>query len=174
MDIKRGKDYNLHMIGELIPGVLDSGQRESGIIERPKNKGPDVNIPPRRRLSPTNSERMNRALKELGSSAFKIHTLLWKWRGAPAKGNLPFFTIHSLSKFCSLTRPTVRSGLTELTIKGWIQKQKYNKHEKNALYRLTPIRDVPAVAPVGRPAPSAPLMAPLGPPSGTAKEYLQA
>lgn len=119
-------------IGALLQGVLDAGQRAQKVTGRHKKK-----------LSPTNSERMNRALKELGSSAFKIHTLLWKWRGAPARGRLPYFTIHSLSGFCSLTRPTVRCGLRELVAKGWIEKQGYNKHHKNELYRLVGIRDVP-------------------------------
>jgi len=127
----RVPDHNLFSIGELLPGVLEVGRR--------RREGRKV---PRYRLSPTNSERMNRALKELGPSAFKVHTLLWKWRGAPAKGLLPFFTIHSLSKFYSLTRPTVRSGLRELVRKGWIQKRGYNVHAKNELYRLIAIRDV--------------------------------
>lgn len=127
-------NYNLSTIGELLPGVLEAGKRQSKVAGRS-----------RKRLSPTNSERMNRALAELVPSAFKIHTLLWKWRGAPAKGLLPFFTIHSLAKFCTLTRPTVRSGLRELIDKGWIQKQEYNKHTKNALYRLIPIRDIPKI-----------------------------
>ena len=93
--------------------------------------------------SPTRSERLNRALKELGKSAFKIHALLWMWRGAPARGTLPFFTINSLSKFCNLSRPTVREGLKELTVKGWVERLAYNKHHKNALYRLVGIRKVP-------------------------------
>jgi len=130
----RVPDYNLSSIGELLPGVLEVGCRD-----RHRRKGP------RKRLSPTNSERMNRALKELGPSAFKIHMLLWKWRGAPAKGLLPFFTVHGLAKFCRLTRPTVRSGLVELVRKGWIRKQGYDKHAKNELYGLIPIRDVPLV-----------------------------
>lgn len=128
-------DYNLSSIGELLPGVLEKGERQSRVNSRP-----------RKRLSPTNSERMNRSLKELGPSAFKIHTLLWKWRGAPARGLLPFFTIRSLGKFCSLTRPTVRAGLRELVRKGWIRKQGYNKHVKNELYRLVPIRDIDVIS----------------------------
>lgn len=127
----RVPDHNLCSIGELLPGVLERGKRQSRGVGRPH-----------KRLSPTNSERMNRALVELSSSAFKIHQLLWTWRGAPAKGLLPFFTIRSLGKFCSLTRPTVRSGLRELVRKGWIRKQGYNKHVKNELYRLVPIRDI--------------------------------
>ena len=87
---------------------------------------------------------MNRAQAELGLSAFKIHALLWTWRGAPARGELPFFTIHSLAKFCKMSRPTVRVGLTELSRKGWIARRKYNKHHKNALYGLVAIREVPA------------------------------
>lgn len=117
-------------IGNLVPGVLEAGKRPKKISRKRLKK-----------LSPTNSERLNRSLRELGPSAFKIHTLLWKWRGAPARGHLPFFTIHSLSKFCGLTRPTVRAGLTELVDKGWISKNGYNAHHKNALYRLIPIRD---------------------------------
>ncbi len=92
---------------------------------------------------PTRSEIMNRALKELGKSAFKIHSLLWQWRGAPARGSLPFFTIHSLGRFCSLSRPTVRKALNELVRKGWIIRRGYNKHHKNALYALVAIRKVP-------------------------------
>lgn len=125
-------DYNLHTIGDLLPGVLETGERVK-----------KVEVKPRVKLTPTNSERMNRALQELGTSAFKIHTLLWKWRGAPSRGRLPFFTVHSLAKFCNLTRPTVRSGLMELVCKGWIHKLGYNVHHKNELYRLIPIRDVP-------------------------------
>lgn len=121
----------IRTLGELVSTGLDRGER------RKKATGKS-----RKRLSPTNSERMNRALKELGSSAFKIHTLLWKWRGAPARGLLPFFTVHSLSKFCNLTRPTVRAGMRELVGKGWIRKRSYNAHEKSTLYRLTAIRDI--------------------------------
>ena len=125
-------DYNLSSLGELLAGVLDRGGRQKRVGGRPSV-----------RLSPTNSERMNRALVELSPSAFKIHMLLWKWRGAPGPGRLPFFTIRSLSRFCSLTRPTVRSGLRELVRKGWICKRGYDKHIKNELYGLVPIRDVP-------------------------------
>lgn len=127
-------DYNLQSLKELIPGVLERGERQKKITGKS-----------RERRSPTNSERMNRALKELSGSAFKIHTLLWKWRGAPAKGHLPFFTIHGLGKFCMMTRPTVRSGLRELVEKRWIEKLKYNVHTKNALYRLVAIREIPGV-----------------------------
>lgn len=120
-------------IGQLLGGILDVGKR--GVENRKVG---------RIRLSPTRSPRMNRALKELGPAAFKIHTLLWEWRGAPARGLLPFFTIHGLSKFCNLTRPTIRVGLEELVHKGWIQRLRYNGHDKNALYRLIPIRNVPS------------------------------
>lgn len=134
-------DYNVHSIGELLPGVLDRGRRQKRVERKP-----------RVRLSPTNSERMNRALVELEPAAFKIHMLLWKWRGAPGPGRLPFFTIHGLSRFCSLTRPTIRSGLRELVEKGWIRKRGYDKHVKNELYGLVPIRDVkkPADEPANR------------------------
>ena len=134
-------DYNLSTIGELLPGVLEVGERQKEVAKKSRHC-----------LSPTNSERMNRALLELGPSAFKIHTLLWKWRGAPSRGLLPFFTIHSLGKFCSLTRPTVRAGLRELVRKGWISRLPYNKHTKDSLYRLVPIRDVkkPAEKPLNR------------------------
>lgn len=127
-------DYNLSRIGELLPGVLEAGKRTRRVEGESAKK-----------RTPTNSERLNRALLELGPSAFKIHTLLWKWRGAPARGKLPFFTVRSLSKFCGLTRPTVRAGLRELAGKGWIRKQGYNCHHKNELYRLVPIREVPGV-----------------------------
>lgn len=133
-------DPNMSRIGELLPGVLEAGRRAK-----------EVRGKPHVRLSPTNSERMNRALRELEPAAFKIHMLLWKWRGAPGPGRLPFFTIHGLSRFCSLTRPTIRSGVRELVGKGWIRKRGYNKHVKNELYGLVPIRDVkkPAEKPSG-------------------------
>ena len=99
-----------------------------------------------RAKSPTNSERMNRSLAELGLSAFKIHTLIWQWRGAPSRGKLPFFTIRSLERFCHLTRPTIRRALAELTAKGWIVRFKYNTHHKNALYTLCPCRKIPRPA----------------------------
>lgn len=142
---KQVPDYNLHRLGDLVPGVLDAGRRQEMVLDGPieSRKGGDQK--PRRRLFPTNSERMNRSLRELGKSAFKVHTLLWQWRGAPARGKLPFFTIRSLSKFCSLTRPTVRGALGELVHKGWIRKLGYSCHKKNELYKLIPIRDVPAI-----------------------------
>lgn len=135
-------------LGELIPEVLDRGDRRRRSVE---DLLADQDDPPGREYrarSPTNSERLNRALAELGSSAFKVHILLWKWRGAPARGVLPFFTIHSLAKFCRLSRPTVRVGLRELMHKGWIRPEGYNKHHKNTLFRLVPIRKVPAPGPV--------------------------
>lgn len=125
----------LTSIGDLIPEVLDSGSRSPDVVNGDSR--------PRR---PTNSERLNRALVELRPSAFKVHTLLWKWRGAPARGRLPFFTIHSIAKFCELTRPTVRAAVRELLEKGWILGLGYNKHHKNELYKLVPIREVPEVA----------------------------
>lgn len=125
------------------PGVVTVGEAVSEVLDC----GSRVREPARgeyRKRTPTNSERLNRALVELGCSAFKVHLLIWKWRGAPARGTLPFFTIRSLEKFCNLTRPTVRVALRELTRKGWIVRLPYNKHHKNTLYRLVPIRKVPA------------------------------
>lgn len=130
-------------VGEAIGEVLDSGDRSRRDV---KDLLDDEEDPPGREYrarSPTSSERLNRALAELGSSAFKIHMLLWKWRGAPARGLLPFFTIHSLARFCGLSRPTVRLGLRELMHKGWIRPERYNKHHKNTLFRLVAIRKVP-------------------------------
>lgn len=131
-------------IGDLVPGVLDSGARRKRPV---RDLLDDEEIPLGREYrarSPTNSERLNRALAELGSAAFKVHLLLWKWRGAPARGLLPFFTIHSLSRFCRLSRPTVRMALRELMHKGWIRPERYNKHHKNTLFRLVSVRKVPA------------------------------
>lgn len=122
----------VNKIGDLVPGVLDRGKRTAGGVRRA-----------RERRTPTNSVRLNRALAELGPSAFKVHMLLWKWRGAPADGLLPFFTLRGLSPFCNLTRPTVRSAIRELVSKGWIERLGYNVHEKNELYRLAPIVKVP-------------------------------
>ena len=135
-------------VEDLLPGVLESGSRSRRVV---RDVLDDEESPPGREYrarSPTNSERLNRALAELSASACKIHLLLWKWRGAPARGLLPFFTIHSMSRFCSLSRPTVRAALRELLDKGWIRAEKYNKHHKNTLYRLVPIRKVPAPGPV--------------------------
>ena len=130
-------------LGEVIPEVLDRGSRRRRTVE---DLLVDFDDPPGREYrarSPTNSERLNRALVELSLSAFKVNTLIWKWRGAPARGTLPFFTIHSLERFCHLTRPTIRRALAELTSKGWIERLPYNKHHKNTLFRLVPVRKIP-------------------------------
>ncbi len=129
-------------IGEALAEVLDRGSRRRRDVKGLLEDFEDIDKHEYRVRTPTNSERMNRALVELGLSAFKIHTLLWKWRGAPARGTLPFFTIRSLEKFCHLTRPTIRTGLTELTRKGWIERLPYNNHHKNTLFRLVSIRKV--------------------------------
>lgn len=130
-------------LGESIEGLLDRGSRERRTANPRRDDSDDESKGEYRVRSPTRSERLNRTLTELTSAAFKIHLLIWTWRGAPAKGTLPFFTIHSLSRFCRLSRPTVRKALGELTRKGWIQRLPYNKHHKNALYRLIAIRKVP-------------------------------
>ncbi len=130
-------------VGEVIPEVLDRGSRRRRKV---KELLADQDDPPGREYrarTPTNSERLNRALAELSLSAFKVHTLIWKWRGAPARGVLPYFTIRSLEKFCNLTRPTIRVALQELTRKGWIERLPYNKHHKNTLFRLVPVRKIP-------------------------------
>lgn len=129
-------------LGEAIAEVLDRGDRLRRPVGELLEDIDDLPGGEYRVRSPTNSERLNRALVELGLCAFKIHTLLWKWRGAPAKGSLPFFTVRSLEKFCHLTRPTIRVGLRELERKGWIERLKYNKHHKNTLFRLVAIRKV--------------------------------
>ncbi len=129
--------------GEALVECLDRGSRHveetgPGLEEHGEGSNGEYRV-----RSPTNSERLNRALVELGLSAFKVHLLIWKWRGAPARGTLPFFTIRSLEKFCHLTRPTVRVALDELTSKGWIVRKEYNVHHKNALYSLVAVRQIP-------------------------------
>lgn len=119
-------------VGEAVTECLDRGSRVR------EGAGKEYRV-----RSPTRSERMNRALKELRPAAFKVHMLIWTWRGAPARGTLPYFTIRSLEVFCSLTRPTVRKAFKELTGKGWIIRHEYNKHHKNALYRLVAVRKIP-------------------------------
>ena len=133
-------------MGEAVSEVLDRGSRRRRSVRDLLN---EIDDPPGREYrarTPTNSERLNRALAELRPSTFKVHILLWKWRGGPARGLLPFWTIHSLARFCSLSRPTVRVALRELLRKGWIRSEGYNKHHKNTLYRLVPIRQVPPPA----------------------------
>lgn len=130
-------------LGESIHDVLDRGSRERRTTGPLPDDSDDGSKGEYRVRSPTLSERLNRSLTELSSSAFKIHMLIWTWRGAPARGLLPFFTIHSLSRFCNMSRPTVRMGLRELTRKGYIQRLPYDKHHKNALYRLIAVRKIP-------------------------------
>lgn len=131
-------------LGEALSESLDRGSRSRRPVRDLLDDSEDPAGREYRARTPTNSERLNRGLAELRPGAFKVHLLLWKWRGAPARGVLPFFTIHSLAKFCRLSRPTVRLALRELLRKGWIRPEKYNKHHKNTLYRLVPIRKVPA------------------------------
>lgn len=130
-------------LGESISDVLDRGSRQRPPADPLPDDSDDEGRGEYRVRSPTRSERLNRALTELRPGAFKIHILIWTWRGAPARGLLPFFTIHSLSKFCRMSRPTIRMGLRELTRKGWIQRLPYDKHHKNTLYRLVAIRKIP-------------------------------
>jgi len=130
-------------LGEVVREVLDRGSRRRRPVKGLLEDFEDSDVCEYRARTPTNSERLNRALVELSLSAFKVHTLIWKWRGAPARGTLPFFTIHSLEKFCHLTRPTIRVALRELTSKGWIERLPYNKHQKNTLFRLVPVRKIP-------------------------------
>ncbi len=132
--------------GEVLKDILDKGQRHGKSNPKSKELPAGDDGKEYRVRSPTRSERMNRALKELRPAAFKIHMLIWTWRGAPAKGTLPFFTIRSLEKFCNLTRPTVRKAFDELTSKGYIIRCEYNKHHKNALYRLVNVRKIPRPA----------------------------
>lgn len=144
----QGLGPGVSSLGEAVGEVLDSGARRRRPLTAFFEDHGDSGGREYRSRSPTNSERLNRSLVELGSAACKIHLLLWKWRGAPARGLLPFFTIHSLAKFCSLSRPTVRMALRELMHKGWIRPEPYNKHHKNTLFRLVSIRRVPAPGPV--------------------------
>ncbi len=129
--------------GEVLRDVLDKGERHVKANPKSKELSAGEDGKEYRVRSPTRSERLNRALKELRPAAFKVHMLIWTWRGAPARGTLPFFTIRSLEKFCNLTRPTVRKAFDELTSKGWIIRKGYNCHHKNALYSLVPVRKIP-------------------------------
>ena len=123
--------------------ILDRGDRDGKSQRRRKRRRNPYGQLGRARRSPTNSARLNRALVELTASEFKVHMLLWKWRGAPARGKLPFFTIKGVGRFCNLTRPTVRCAIAGLVRKGWIQRLGYNAQDKNELYRLVAIVDVP-------------------------------
>ena len=148
MIVKTGKSGipGVFSIGEVLAPGWDKGSRQGADVGPAAGDAGKSTKGEYRARMPTRSERLNRALAELGLSAFKVHALLWQWRGAPAKARLPFFTIHSLCKFCDMSRPTVRVALDELTAKGWIQRRTYNCHHKNALYSLVAIRKVPGPA----------------------------
>lgn len=139
----QGEGPGVVPVGESVREVLDSGKRRRRSLRDFLKDDEEPAGREYRARSPTSSERLNRALVELTSASFKVHLLLWQWRGAPARGLLPFFTIHSLSRFCRLSRPTVRMALRELMHKGWIRPEPYNKHHKNTLFRLVSIRKVP-------------------------------
>lgn len=143
-------------IGKVLADVVHQVRKggENPFDRGPRDKGEPRPVPgpakrgekkPRRRLSPTYSERKNRALVELSFSGYKIHDLLWTWRGSPARGNLPFFTLKSLAKFCGTDRMVVRRALKELVSKGWIKPGQYDCHKKNSLFKLVPIEEVPKV-----------------------------
>lgn len=152
-------------IGEALPGVVEQAKKtpaevfhpEGGDEEFPFGKGPRAKrkkprkpgpakageVKGRNNKPPTNSERMNRGLVELSPMAYKVMTLYWKWSGAPAKGGWLFRTIKSVARFCGTTRPGVRRAEVELLRLGWIELKPYDKHWKNSLVRLIPIRKVP-------------------------------
>lgn len=136
-------DAGSRPIGEVVREYLDRGSRRKQDVRRLLEDDEKVEKGEYRVRSPTRSERLNRALKELRPAAFKVHMLIWTWRGAPGRGMLPYFTIRSLEVFCRLTRPTIRLAMMELTSKGWIIRRPYDKHHKNTLYELVPIRRVP-------------------------------
>lgn len=164
-----GRDCEPVAIGELLPGVVEQAKKtpaevfnpEGGNENFPFGQGPRAKGQARPKHGPakrgrprvrkdrpaTNSEQLNRALVELSPITFKIYMLLWKWRGAPAKGILPFFTIHSLGRFCRTGRHEVKRAIAELTLKGWLDPEQYDKHHKNSLYRLVPIAKVPPPGP---------------------------
>lgn len=118
-------------------GVRDKGEPRPrhGPLKRGARK-------PTVRTTPTRKHRLNRALVELSHPAFKVHTLLWEWRGSAAKGNLPFFTLKSLGRFCGADRNVIRRAIAELSSKGWIAPGQYDCHKKNSLYRLVPIEEI--------------------------------
>ncbi|MBA7705434.1 hypothetical protein ES703_114264 [subsurface metagenome] len=141
-------------MAERMAGALDEVPEESGpgVGQGPRGEGePRPGHGPvkrgevrrRKRSSPTHLVRMNRALVELSFPAFKVHQLLWTWRGAAAKGVLPFFTQSSLARFCATDRKLIRRAIGELTRKGWIEPGQYDCHKKNSLYKLVAIEDVP-------------------------------
>ena len=144
----------VHSMGQQVPedagSGLGRGKRGEGSPAGRPGRKKKAAAAPRIRLYPTNSARLNRALAELSLTAQSVHSLLWQWRGAPARGNLPFFTIKGVAKHCRMARNTARSALRELTLKGWIRRAKPNPHHKNTLYKLVPIREVP-VPPDRRP-----------------------
>ncbi len=118
------------------------GKRGDGSPAGRPGRKKKVQAAPRIRLYPTNSHRLNRALVELTPMTFKVHQLLWQWRGAPSRGSLPSFTIKSVARFCATDRKVVRRAMIELTTKGWIEQAAYDKHHKNRLYKLVPIKNV--------------------------------
>ncbi len=148
MTLKESLDLAEGMIGSADPlpveagPMFDTGDRDKG-EPRPK-PGPAARgeRKPTVRTTPTRKHRLNRALVELSFPAFKIHTLLWEWRGAAAKGNLPFFTFKSLARFCGTDAKVVKRGMRELTSKGWIEPGQYDCHRKNSLFRLVPIEEI--------------------------------
>ncbi len=123
------------------PG-FDTGPRDKGEARPVPGRAKRGARKPTVRTTPTRKHRLNRALVELSSAAFKVHTLLWEWRGSAAKGNLPFFTFKSLARFCGTDRNVIRHAIAELTSKGWIEPGQYDCHKKNSLFRLVPIEEI--------------------------------
>ncbi len=152
-------------IGESLPGVVEEAKKTPAQVfhpqgendEVPFDKGPrakgQARIPPgpakrgqkklREERGSTYSARWNRGQDELSIWAFGIMVQLWIWRGAAAKGDLPYFTDKSLAKFFHTDVKVVKRAKRELISLGWVKCKPYDCHHKNTLYELIALRKVP-------------------------------
>ncbi len=137
----QGKVFHKLSRDERLP--LDEGPRDKGEPRIPPGPPKRGESKPRIRLSPTNSERLNRALVELSDAEFKELILLWKWRGAPGTGPLSYFTVEGVARHTGHSRRATGMHLQALKEKGWIRGNGYNEHWKKELYWLAPIETVP-------------------------------
>ncbi len=128
----------------------DQGPRYEQRARIPPGPPKRGQLKPGERPPPTHRERRNRALKELSGNAYKVHDLLWTWRGAEARGFTPFETDISLAYFLGTDVKVIKRAKEELTVKGWVEFGQYDKHGKNRKAYLVPIRKVPK--PGGKPA----------------------
>ena len=159
------RSCELAAIAETLPGVVEQAKKTPAEVFHNQSendefllgKGPRAKGLPRKKPGPakggqkkrpeergtTHDARWNRGQDELSVWAFAVMLQLTIWRGAPAVGDLPYFTKAGLARHFHTDWKVIDRAIKELVSLGWVECKPYDCHHKNSLYRLVPLRKVP-------------------------------